>query len=219
MVHAQNNSIIKLAIADDHVLFREALCKTINEWENCKVILQASSGKQLIEQINDGSLPDIVLTDLRMPELNGYDTIKMVKKKYPQIKFMVISMYESKEAIMLLLKAGAQGFIHKTAEPIQLKKAIYEIMRNGYYFSDHTVARIFKQALDTGNMTMVNCLTQEELIFLKLICTEKTYKEISVEMSISERHVEYLRNSFFERFRLQSRTGLAMQSVEKGLTS
>src|SRR5258705_8265805 len=133
MVHAQNNSIIKLAIADDHVLFREALCKTINEWENCKVILQASSGKQLIEQINDGSLPDIVLTDLRMPELNGYDTIKMVKKKYPQIKFMVISMYESKEAIMLLLKAGAQGFIHKTAEPIQLKKAIYEIMRNGYY--------------------------------------------------------------------------------------
>lgn len=205
-------------MADDHALFREALCKMINEWENCKVILQASSGKQLIEHTGLNNLPDLILTDLRMPDMNGYETIQALKKKYPEIKLMAISMYESKEAIMMLLKSGAQGFINKTAEPKQLKKAIYEIMRTGYYFSDHAVARIFKHALDTGNMSLVNELNDEEIIFLKLICTEKTYKEIASEMIITERRVEYLRNSLFAQFGFQSRTVLAVQCTEKGLT-
>ena len=213
-----DGAIIRIALVDDHNLFRECLSKIINEWDNCKVILQAQSGRQLIEKIDRNNIPDIVLTDLRMPGMNGYEVIWKLKNEYPEIKIMVISMYESRDAIMLLLKSGVQGFINKTAEPLQLRKAIYQIMANGYYFSDQTVARIFKQALDKGNMDMVNYLNEEEILFLKFVCTEKTYKEIASDMKISERHTEYLRNSLFARFGLQSRTGLALHSIENGLT-
>lgn len=204
-------------MADDHTLFREALCRLINEWDNCKVIIQAESGKQLIKQIDTGNLPDLVLTDLRMPDMNGYQTINAIKNKYPSIKIMVISMYESKEAIMRLLQSGAQGFVNKSADHKQLKKAIYELMHTGYYFADNAIARIFRQSLNNGDRAMLNYLREEEIFFLGHICTEKTYKQIADEMDVSERHVEYLRNSLFEKLEVKSRTTLALYAVEKGL--
>ena len=210
--------IIRIAVADDHVLFCQAICRVINEWEHCKVILQAASGKQLIEQIDPNHPPDLALTDLCMPGMSGYETIRVLKKKYPAIKVMVISMYESKETLLELLKAGAEGFLHKSADERQLKKGVQEMMRTGYYFADQSIARIFKQVMDKGKLSLIKGLSDEEIVLLKFICTEKTYKEIACDMKISERHVEYLRDNLSERFGLQGRTALALHAAENGLT-
>ena len=218
MTYIHGKSLIKIALADDHTLFRESLCSLINDWENCKVILQAVNGKQLIEQINPKNLPDLVLTDLCMPEMNGYETIKAIKQSYPEIKFLIISMYDCEETIMRTLKSGAQGFISKTAETKQLKKAIFEMMRSGYYFTNHAAARLVKQAMQNEDYKLRNDLCDKELAFLKHIITEMTYSQIADDMAIPPRQVEYLRKLMFERFDVQSRTGLAIQSIEKGLT-
>ena len=212
------DSLIKIAIAEDHAMFREALCWKINEWENCKVMLEADSGNQLLNKLNPKNLPDIILIDLRMPGLNGYETMEILHKNYPQVKCIVLSVIEeNEEAMMLIIKAGGKGFISKNADTSQIKTAIHELMRNGYYFPNKAAAGFAKQTLENRKTALRNVLNEKELAFLKYIITEKTYKEIAVHMGISEREVEYLRDRMFERFGMKNRTVLAIQCMEKGL--
>ncbi|HWR33058.1 MAG TPA: response regulator transcription factor [Chitinophagaceae bacterium] len=215
---SNDNTLVKIAMADDHAMFRETLCTVIDGWENCKVIIRAANGKQLLEKINPKNLPDIVLTDLQMPEMNGYETIKDINKKYPAIKIMVISQYQSEEMIWQLIKCGAHGFVSKNDDTPRLKKAMEELLRNGYFFTDHAASRMLKKAMQTGQMVIQNDLSEEELAFLKYISTKKPYKEIACKMSIEERHAEYIRNNLFERFGVNTRTELAITAIQKGLS-
>lgn len=216
----QNNNdhiLVKIAMADDHNLFRESLCTIINSWENCKVILQAANGKQLIESLNTKNLPDLALIDLNMPVMNGYDTLKAIKEKYPAIKLMVISTYNSEEMIWQVIKCGAEGFISKDDDPSRLKKGVVEMMQTGYFFSDHSASKMVRKFMQNGKITLANSLTKKDIDFLKYLCPEKTYKEIALVMNLEERQVEYLRVSLFEKFGAKSRTGLAVKAIEKGL--
>lgn len=210
--------LIKIAIAEDHNMFRDALCSKINEWENCKVILEAENGNQLLNRLNSKNLPDIILIDLRMPVLSGYQTMEIIQKNYPLVKCLVLSMIEeNEEAMMLIIKAGGKGFISKSADTSQIKIAVHELMRSGYYFPNKAAARLSKQVLENGNTALKNVLNDKELSFLKYIITDKTYKEIALLMSITEREAEYLRDRMFERFGTKNRTVLAIQCMEKGL--
>jgi len=216
MQASNSNTLIKLAVADDHCLFREAICAQINTWDDCKVIIQAANGRQLLERLNN-NLPDVALIDIAMPEMNGYETIKIIKEKYPAIKLMALSAYNSAEMVCQLIKLGARGFVNKNDDAIRLKKAINQIVNAGYFFSDHTASKMVEKAIRTGTHFNKDDITDKEVSFLKLLCTEKTYKEIADEMNISERHTEYIRNALFEKFNCKSRTGLAVLSMEKGL--
>lgn len=217
MTYIHGKTLIKIAVADDHIMLRETLCKSIDTWENCKVIMQADNGKHFIAKLDSKNLPDLALIDLEMPEMNGYETIKTVKKIYPDIKFMVLSMYQSEEAIIHLIHVGAQGFFNKGDLTVHFKNSVYEMMRTGYYFADHAAARLMKQAMETGKLTLKNDLSDEELTFLKNIITEKTYQEIADIMGIPLRHAEYLRNKMFEQFDVQNRVGLSTRVMKKGL--
>jgi two-component system, NarL family, invasion response regulator UvrY len=211
------NTLIKIAVADDHSLFRESLCAMIDTWENCKVIIQATNGKQLIERLGTKDLPDLALIDLAMPEMNGYETIKAVKEKFPDVKLLAMSYYNSEEVVWQLIKYGAQGFVNKHDEVIRLKKAIGEVIYSGYFFSDHTASKLVRKALQTGILSIKNSLSEKEVIFLRYVCSEKTYKEIAQAMGLEERQAEYLRNTLFQRFGVTTRTGLAIMAMEKGL--
>lgn len=217
MEYTHGKSLIKIAVADDHTMLRESMCQIIDTWENCKVILQADNGKEFMAQLDPKNLPDLALVDLRMPEINGYELIKLLTKKYPEIKMMVLTVFIGEDAIYRAFQAGAHGFMDKSEDGNKLKKGIYEMMRTGHHFSDQSAARMVKQSLTTGQKNKKN-LNEEEIVFLKNIITEKTYKEIADEMGIPIRHAEYLRNNMFERFDVQSRIGLAVQVIEKGLT-
>lgn len=212
------DEIIKIAIAEDHTMFREELCRRMNEWENCKVILEAENGLQFLNKLNPKNLPHVALVDLRMPVMNGYQTMEMLQKKFPEIKCMVLSeIEENEEAMMLVLKAGGKGFLNKSADIGLIKRAIHELIQMGYYFSNKSVARMAKQLIETGMVELKNILSDKELMFLQNLSTEKTYKQIADDMNISVRKVEYLRVKMFERFTIKSRTALAIQSKEKGL--
>ena len=126
-------------------------------------------------------------------------------------------MHQGEETIIRLLKAGAQGFVHKSEEADTFKKAIYEMMHSGYYFSDQAACKLVKQLLHNKDFTLKNELSDEEIIFLKYIITEKTYLQIACEMDIAVRHVEYLRKNLFDRFDVKSRACLAAHAIDKGL--
>jgi two-component system, NarL family, invasion response regulator UvrY len=131
---------------------------------------------------------------------------------------MAISLYNSEEMIWQLIKCGAEGFICKNDDPNRLKKAIIEMMNTGCFFSDHIASKMVKKAIQTGELSMNNNLTEKEIAFLKLLCTEKTYKEIAKEMGLAERQTEYMRMGLFDKFGVKSRTRLAVIAMDKGLT-
>lgn len=216
-MYHEENSLLKIAVAEDHTLFRDSLCNTIDTWENCKVIIRAANGCQLLEKINPADPPELVLTDLQMPEMNGYETARELSKRHKDIKIIVISQYHSEEMLLHLIQCGAHGFIHKRDELSRLKKAMTEIRREGYFFSDHMATNLVRRAFHSGQINQKNELSEEEWLFLFHICSDKSYKEIAADMNLPARHVDYIRNGLFERFNVKTRTGLAMAAVQKGL--
>jgi DNA-binding NarL/FixJ family response regulator len=117
-----DDTLIKIAFADDHHLFREAICTHIDQWENCKVIIQAANGRQLLEKLQNHNLPDLAMIDLEMPEMNGYETLKVIKEKYPSIRLLVVSQHHSEELVCRIIKFGAQGFVNKGDDLTRFKK-------------------------------------------------------------------------------------------------
>ncbi|HMT75082.1 MAG TPA: response regulator transcription factor [Chitinophagaceae bacterium] len=217
MPSAFNNGLLTIAIADDHTMFRQAIAATIDSWEHYKVIIQAANGAELLERINPQYLPAFALVDLNMPVMNGYETAKALQEKYPEIKVVILSMFQSEEAVLQLLQYGISGFLHKHDEQQTIKKAFAEITKSGYFFSDHSASAILRKKSHAGKDGISEHLTDREWQFLKLLASEKTYKEIATELRISERQTEYLRDDLFLRFGVKSRTGLAMTVHRKGL--
>ena len=207
MSYIHGKSLIRIAVVDDHVLLRET----------CKVVMQAGNGKEFLDMLDHCNLPDLVLMDLNMPEMNGYDTIKILLEKFPDLRIMVVSMYQSKDVILRLINLGASGFFNKCGHPNEFKKAVHEMMREEYYFSDQSAARLMKQNLSSKKHIIQAELCEEELTFLKLITTDKTYEEIADVMKIKPRHAEYIRDKLFERFDVNSRISLACLVMHKGL--
>lgn len=217
MPYIHGKSLIKIAVAEDETVLREPLCDMMNTWENCKIILQVKNGRELMQQIDPKNLPDLVLVDLKMPVMNGYETMAAIKKIYPEIKLLVLSFYNSEEVLLKIIREGAHGFVNKSDDACLFKKAIYETMKTGYYFEDPGAARIIKQIRQSGNTASNNCLSDKEIFFLKCLATDKTYKEISRIMKIPDRQVEYIRTILFNRFEVDNRSALAVMAIQTGL--
>ena len=209
--------LIRIAVAEDHVLYREALSREIDRWDNCKVIVQASNGKQLLKMLVQSEVPDLLLLDLAMPEMNGYETMIAVKQRCADIRIIVLSLYCSNEVIWKIIASGANGFVPKTGNMQELKYAIDQVVFSGSYFSDRTASRFIKRAADTSKIPLDNQLSDTEVSFLTHCCSEKTYKEIATEMGLTFRQSEYMRVMLFERFEVKSRTHLAMLVKSKGI--
>lgn len=217
MKYIHGKSLIRIAIVDDHVLIRQALCYAIDAWHNCKVIFEAAVGEELIDSLKNEDLPELLIIDLSLPKLNGFDTLKQIRLNYPDMKACAFSLYNSKEMIKRIIKGGFNGFVDKSDDITVLKTAINEIMKTGYYYTDKSALKLLLQTTD--NIEAFNQLnfSDEHLLFIKLIASDKTYKEIAKEMKTNERHIDYLRNHFFELYEVNSRLGLAMKIIESGL--
>ncbi|RYX90438.1 response regulator transcription factor, partial [bacterium] len=187
-----DKKIIKIALADDHVIFRESLALTINGFGNCKVVLHASTGTELIQQVDSGNIPDIVVLDLNMPEKNGYDAAAYLLEHHPSVNVLMLTMYDADIALIRLLQLGIKGFLRKDIHPVELKNAINSIMETGFYYSSSTTGRLFslfKKNQENGTLLYKNLLNDTEILFLKLACTEATYKEIAQKMNLNPRSV------------------------------
>lgn len=215
-------SLIKIALVDDHVLLRSALASLIESFPDCEVTIQSSSGKELVERINSGVTPDIVLLDLNMPEMDGYETATWLKNNFPAARVLMLTMYSSELTLIRLLQAGVKGFLKKDIHPNELSCAIEAVMRTGYYYSHFITDKLvtlFRAQVDNVTLMEKNLLTEHEIKFLKMTCTELTYKEIAQAMGLNPRAVDNMRDNLFEKLSAKSRVGLAMYTIRQGLVS
>ena len=216
------DSLIKVALADDHTLLRNALASLIDRFENCKVVMQVSNGKELTAEISKINLPDVVLLDLNMPAMNGFETAAWLRDNYPSVNVLMLTMYDSELTLIRLLQAGVKGFLKKDIHPNELQYAIQSVMENGYYYSHNATGKLLNlfrnrsEATSTLNKTM---LTEIDIRFLQLSCSEMTYKEIAQEMKLNPRGVDNLRDNLFTKLEVKSRVGLAMYAIRHGLIS
>ena len=211
--------LTKISLADDHALLRNALASLINSFENCKVITEVSGGRELIRLIEEGFVPDILLLDLNMPDMDGYDTAGWVQARYPQIHVLMLTMYDTELTMIRLLQVGVKGFLKKDIHPAELKFAINSVMQCGYYYTNDTTGKLvnlFRRSQEQSTL-MRSMLTETEVRFLRLTCTEMTYKEIAVSMHLNPRAVDNLRDNLFDKLDVKSRVGLAMYSIKHGI--
>ena len=179
---------IKVALADDHVLLRTALASLIGNFDTCKSVMQVSNGRELINEIAKGNLPDVVLLDLNMPEMNGFETATWLRDNYPGINVLMLTMYDSELALIRLLQAGVKGFLKKDIHPKELQFAIQSVMENGYYYSHNATGKLlnlFRNKINITHTLEKTMLNEVEIRFLQLSCSEMTYKEIAQEMKSS----------------------------------
>jgi two-component system, NarL family, invasion response regulator UvrY len=218
----KENSKIKIAMADDHVLLRNALASLIDSFENCQVVLQAGTGKELIESIKKGVSPQVVILDLNMPEMDGFETAGWLQKERPEIIVLMLTMYDSELSLIRLLQAGVKGFLKKDIHPSELKFAIQSVVQNGYYYSNHTTGKLvnlFRQHSDGNSLIQRSVLNDQEVQFLKLACSDLTYKEIAQQMGLNPRAVDTLRDQLFFKLDVKSRVGLALVAIRQGVVT
>ncbi|NJM78973.1 MAG: response regulator transcription factor [Flavobacterium sp.] len=221
---------MRVAIVDDHQLFRKSLAHLLNSFEAIEVVCQASNGKEFIDIIDTIEI-DLVLLDIQMPEMNGFQTCKILREKYPSIYVLIISQLTTKESIHKVMELGAHGFFTKNSDPEQLQVAITSIRENGYYFGNELGAVIREIILwekkYTSNHFLQNSqcdidedsLTSREIEIIKLISNGNSSKEISNLLSINVRTVETHRKHIMEKTQAKNFIGVVIFALKYNLIS
>lgn len=213
---------IKLAMIDDHTLLRSALASLINSFDNCKVVFEASNGKEFISKIQEQEMPDIVLLDLNMPVMDGFETATWLRDNLPEVHVLMLTMYDSELVLIRLLQAGVKGFLKKDIAPAELHFAIKSVIQSGYYYSRETAGRLanlFRNSTKDNFRLQSSMLKDQEIEFLKMACTDLTYKEIAQSMGITPRVIDSLRDELFIKLDVKSRVGLAMVAIRNGIVT
>lgn len=214
------NPTVSIAIVDDHTLFRKGLIRLIELVGSQYVIaFEADNGKDLQEKLLTFPAPDIILLDINMPQMDGYQTVQWLNEQHPLTKVLVVSMIEKEETIVTMLKLGVKGYLGKDVEPKELSEALHAVMNKGYYYTDFITGKLV-HSIQIGKENTTKELppmNDRELDFLKLACSEMTYNEIAAKMFLSPKTIDGYRNALFERLNVKSRVGLALWAVKHGI--
>lgn len=205
-----------IVVVDDHILIANALSSIISNFEDFEVLYVCENGLELQNKINQHSIPDIVLLDISMPIMDGFETAKWLKEDYPNTLIMALSMQDDEQSLIKMIKNGAKGYMLKNAHPKELEEALQKIVKNGQYFQEWATSKVLSTL--HGNSINANDIkiTDREKEFLKYSLTEMTYKEIAEKMFCSPRTVENYRDSLFEKLELKTRVGLAVYALKNG---
>lgn len=213
---------IKIVIVDDHVLLRSGLAGLIAEM-GYTVLYECGNGRELLQKLTTHEHPDLIIMDINMPIMDGYEATLYLKNNYPDIKVIALSMVDNETSIIRMLRNGARGYILKDSNPEELKTAITAVINKGYYYSDlvsgnllHSIQQTITDT-DHDDIQKVLQLKDRDIEFLKLICSEMTYKEIAEQMSVSPRTIDGYRDELFERLGIKSRIGLILFTIKNGI--
>ena len=211
---------IKLAIADDHKIFRNGLKATLEDCADFDLILEASNGKQLLGMLTDVK-PDVILMDIKMPEMDGIQTTTAIKQKYKDVKVLALSMFNEDKYIVDMMKAGASGYLLKNAEPEEIIEAISTVFYKDYYFNEHLSITLIKQLAgnNSGNNPSQSLaeFNEREIEVLRLVCQECSNQEIADKICLSVRTVEGYRARLFEKTRSKNLVGLVIFAIKTGI--
>jgi two-component system invasion response regulator UvrY len=217
----KNKKTIGVVLVDDHVLLRSGLASLINSFGDYRVLFQADNGEDFEKALHSGDVPDIVLMDINMPVMDGYETTLWLKENHPEVRVLALSMYDHENSIIRMFKAGAKGYILKDCDPAELRAALDDIAIKGFYYSEMVTGKLIHSinSLD-GSDSQVKTITKlndKEITFLKYACTELTYKEIADQMFLSPRTIDGYRDELFQKLGVKTRVGLVMYAVKNGI--
>jgi len=211
-----------IVLTDDHSLLRNGLAELVKSLGHT-VLFEADNGNDFIAKLNAKNLPEVVLMDINMPEMDGFETTQWLKQNHPEVKVLALSMYDNETSIIRMLKCGAKGYILKDSEPAELKAAIAAIMDKGFYYSDLVSGKLMhainKMDDDGDGLKSLVPLNDRETDFLKYTCTEHTYKEIADKMFVSPRTIDGYRDALFEKLQVKTRVGLVMYAIKNGIVN
>jgi two-component system invasion response regulator UvrY len=219
------NDNIRLALVDDHNLLRTGLAGVLDKLDY-KVIMESENGRQFIDKLDKENLPDVVLMDINMPEMDGFETTLWLKKNHPLVKVLALSMFDDENSIIRMLKNGARGYILKDSRAAELKAAIEAVVHKGFYYSELVSGSLLHSLHQDGDeddndndsdLQKVLKLKPRDIEFLKLVCTELTYKEIAERMFLSPRTIDGYRDDLFQELGVKSRVGLVIFAIKNGI--
>jgi two-component system, NarL family, invasion response regulator UvrY len=211
---------LNIALVDDHILLRNGLASLINDL-GYDVLYECDNGKQLLDRMaNRHPQPDLVLMDINMPVMDGFATTHWLNQNYPLVNVIALSMFDDENSIIRMIKNGARGYILKDSHPATLKMAIESVTAKGYYYSDLISGKLLHSLVNQQEgkaSSQPSALKDRELEFLKLVCSELTYKEIAERMNLSPRTVDGYRDDLFQKLGVKSRVGLVIFALKSSL--
>jgi DNA-binding NarL/FixJ family response regulator len=203
---------IRVVLADDHDLVRSGIKALLSMVEGVEVIAEARDGAELVELV-DSLMPDVIMTDISMPGMDGITAISQIHAKHPKARLLVLSMYDTVDFVKRAVANGACGYLMKDAPPFELEQAMRSVMATGSYFSPAIAQRL----LQPSEPTVDDELTHRQVEILRLIAQGRASKEIAFELGLSPKTVDVHRARIMERLRLNDIASLTLYAVRKGL--
>lgn len=204
----------KVGIVDDHALFAYSLERLINSFPNFEVSFNLRNGFELQKKLGqEGGTPDIVLLDINMPVLNGFETAEWLCKTHPSVQFLALTMDDEETSIIKMLRNGAKGYLLKDIEPEYLLRGLNEVIDNGYYHSEKVSEALLHSIGYSENEELLN-FKEQEIAFIKLASSEMTYKEIAEKMNLSPKTIDGYRQELFRKLNIKNRVGLVMFAIK-----
>ena len=201
-----------IVIVDDHILIAKALASIVDSFKNFNVLYECENGEQLVAHLKQPSKkPDIILLDVSMPIMNGFETATWLKANHPQILILTLSMQNDDDILIKMIKCGAHGYLLKNIHQTDLEIALTTLITKGMYYPDWAASKILGSIANPSvPLKNIVSFTDREREFLQYVTTELTYKQIAEKMFCSPRTVESYRDSLFEKLELKTRVGLAV---------
>jgi len=215
-----NSQQIKVAIADDHKIFRDGIKMALKDRDYIKILWEGEDGKDLMHKLRIKQ-PDVLLMDIRMPELDGINAIGLIRKEYEEVKIIVLTMYDDQELITKMMEMGANAYLTKTTDPDEIYQAIISCMNDNFYFNDlvNKAVLLKLQQKKTARQFYPNPvkLSEKEIKILRCIAEDKTTEEISAEVFLSPRTIETIRQKMKEKVGVKTVAGLVMYAMRNRL--
>ena len=207
------NDTIRVVIADDHKLIRDGFKLFTRNHERIKLIGEAADGLELLE-IAHKLKPDVIIADIGMPRMDGLEATRRLKKELPQIAIIILSMFTSALRIEEIIEAGAMGYLTKNADQEEILMGIEEVNEGRHFFCAESTKLLELEELNKSSKRHLN---EREIAIIRLLCEEKSNKEIAVEMDLSQRTVEKYRNVICFKIRANNVAGIVLYAVRNNL--
>ena len=213
---------IKIAIADDHKIFRDGIKMALSNRENLKILWEAEDGKDMMHKISI-KMPDVLLMDIRMPEIDGINAIQILRKEYETVKIIVLTMYDDHQMITKMMEMGANAYLTKTTDPEEIYEAILTCMNDDYYFNDLVNAAVMGKLMQKKSVRQIYgdslpiTFSEKEIKILQLLSEDKTTEEISKVIFLSPRTIETIRQNMKSKVNAKTIGGLIMYAMRNKL--
>jgi DNA-binding NarL/FixJ family response regulator len=209
---------IDIVITDDHKLFRKGMASLLEDFDFVDNIYEAGNGIELLNILSEAkNLPDLVLLDLQMPEMDGMVATVKIRKKYPNLKIIILTMQDDEQIVLHMIQQGVNGYLMKNADPDELEKAIKGVLLKDMYFPENVSKLVYGSLNDKKSKWKISDLTDREYEVLNLICREFTANEIAEKLHVSPRTVEGYRTKLLDKTGAKNLAGLVVFALKNGL--